>query len=797
MSSPDRPSPAAPTRRPLLGLARQVLFPRDVATLELHEPENLRALARLNVLDGQCVAVPLRAGSGPAHTRLQPVGTLARVVSRTSLPEGGVRVVLQGLRRVRLGAVESAEGCSWSTCERLEPAGGGATEAARSELSALLENLAAADGSISRELPGMIALCGADDERVTDLVAGVLPLPHGERALLLAEPEPAQRMAALLRILEAALVRARAGHHLEDRVTERLRRRYLRAKLSELKHELGEPSAHEVEVERFHQRIEGTHLSEAARVAARRELDHLRRAPPSSQTSARIRAYLEWMLELSWPGQASGDPQDFEEVEALLAKGHLGLADVKRRIVEFLAVRRLGGAARGTVLCFQGPPGTGKSSMARAVAVSLGRPLLTIPVGTMTHEREIVGLPHERPSGMPGAILAGIQRAGACDPVILLDEIDKLSLGGDSHAGGALLQLLDPEQNSEFFDHYLGVPFDLSGCLLLATASEAGSIPDALLDRLEMIEFPGYSEPEKFEIASKHLLPRAREYAGLRPEQLQVTPATLRALIRGYTEEAGVRQLQRHLIALARKAAVQAVRGGKPLKVTRDELVELLGPRTVEEELRVRRPAVGVTTGLAWTSAGGSLLPIEALAMPGSGRLTLTGQLGDVLRESVQTAVSYVRTFCEHFGLSADALDEVDLHLHLPSAATPKDGPSAGVAIAVALVSLLTKRPARHDVAMTGEMSLLGQVLGVGGIREKLLAAIRSGVTDVILPARNAQDCLRLDPEIRRRVRLHLIEDVREALEIAILEEGRTRRSPVEVERATRRRAAREARDGS
>jgi ATP-dependent Lon protease len=601
--------------------------------------------------------------------------------------------------------------------------------------------------------------------------------------------------------LEGALVRARANSALDGRVAERLRRRFLRAKLAELKVELGEPSAHELEVERIQERIASVPLSPAARAAALRELDHLRRASSSSQSAARLRGYLEWLLELPWSSRApapekTADALEFEGVAERLSESHTGLADVKRRIAEFLAVRQLGGSARGTVLCFLGPPGTGKSSMGRAVASALGRPLLTIPIGTITHEREIVGLPHERTSGAPGAILAGLHRVGTRDPVILLDEIDKLSLGGEGHAAGALLSLLDPEQNGEFLDQYLGVPFDLSSCLFLATATDAGPIPEALLDRMETIEFAGYSEPEKYEIARSHLLGRAREYAGLRAKQLTVTAGALRALIRGYTEEAGVRQLQRHLISLARKAAVEVVRGGKPLRVRKLDLTQHLGPRTVEEDLRVRRPAIGVTTGLAWTSSGGSLLPIEVISMPGTGRLTLTGSLGDVLRESVQTAVSYVRTFCSHLGLESDVLDSLDLHLHLPAAATPKDGPSAGVAIAVAIVSLLTQSPARHDVAMTGEMSLLGQVLGVGGIREKLLAAIRAGVPEVIVPRRNAEDCLRLDPEIRRRVRMHLIDDVREAFEIAIRARGRVQEA-LTIERTERRRSAREARDGS
>ena len=804
--SPESKEAASPSpRRVVLALARTVLFPHDVCTVDVTDEEGLRALARLNALDGQLVAVPLRettAGEPPPRERFHPIGTLARVVSRTSLPGTGSRIVLQGLRRVALGQLEVAEGCLWSAAERLEPPPAPPPEEAaraREHLASLLGSLAEVDKSTPRELAGMIALYGDDDERISDLVASLLPLGHGERARCLGEVSPARRLATLVHHLDGALVRAQAGAALDSRVAERLRRRYLRAKLAELKDELGEPSAHELEVERLQERLEATPLSSAARTVALRELDHLRRAAGSSQTAARLRAWLEWVLDLPWPATGDGRASalDFAEVETGLSSSHHGAADVKRRVAEFLAVRQLGGSARGTVLCFLGPPGTGKSSMGRAVAQALGRPLLTLPIGTITHERELVGVPHERASGSPGVILAGLARVGASDPVILLDEIDKVSLGGEGHAAGALLQLLDPEQNSEFLDHYLGVPFDLSNCLFLATATDATSVPETLLDRMETIEFPGYSEDEKFEIARTHLLPRAREYAGLKAKQLALTPAALRALIRGYTEEAGVRQLQRHLIALARKAAVEVVRGGKPLSVTKNDLAPLLGPRTVEEDLRVRRPAVGVTTGLAWTSAGGSLLPIEALSMPGMGRMTLTGSLGDVLRESVQTAVSYVRTFCSYLGLDSDVLDNIDLHLHLPSAATPKDGPSAGVAIAVALVSLLTKEPARHDVAMTGEMSLMGQVIGVGGIREKLLAAIRAGVPEVILPRRNAEDCLRLDPEIRRRVKLHLIDDVREAFEIALRAPARRASAArLSVEAEPRRRSAREARGG-
>ena len=522
---------------------------------------------------------------------------------------------------------------------------------------------------------------------------------------------------------------------------------------------------------RLERRILEAPLTPAARRLALHELDHLRRAAPDAPEAARTRHYLEWMLELPWPVPAApgAGTSDFARVRGLLDQAHVGLDDVKQRIAEFLAVRQLGGGARGTVLCFAGPPGTGKSSMGRAVATALGRSFLTIPVGAMTHEREIAGLPHRLDFGMPGAVLTWLHRCGTEDPVVLLDEIDKLHLGTEGTSAGALLSLLDPEQNGEFFDHYLGVPFDLSRCLFLATANDTAQVPDALLDRMEVIEFKGYTEAEKFAIAREHLLPRARQHAGIDKKQLRITPAAVRALVRGWTEEAGVRQLQRVLASLARKAAVEVVRGRGPLVVRKQDLVALLGPRPVDEEQRLGAPAIGVATGLAWTSVGGALLPIEALAMPGAGRMLLTGQLGEVLRESVQTAISYVRTRFAELGIASDALESLDLHLHFPSAATPKDGPSAGVAIATALISLLTQRPARHDVAMTGETSLHGHVLPVGGLREKLLAAIRAGIPQVVVPARNADEVMRLSPDVRGPLTIHLVHDVREAIELALV----------------------------
>ena len=767
----------------LVGLPSSLLFPHDVSTVDVRRPENVVALSRMERDALVLVAALERPDVDPEERMglVRPIGTLARLVSRTQLAGGGMRIVLQGIRRARVEDVEQHEGCLWAVPGRLEGTSLEPRRAARhlERLQLALKTLGEISPGFVGELSEMIPLYDGDAERISDLVASVLPLEYQEQARLVGEPDPLARLEMLERMLHERLLRARAEKSIDEKLAGKLRRDVLREKLEALRDELGEPGTHARELERLRETLAGLSLNPVARAAFEHELDLLRRSTPGAPSTARTQAHLEWALELPWrdPDSAqcsAGRP--FERVAADLDRSHIGLEDVKRRISEILAIRRLGGGARGTVLCLIGPPGTGKSSMARAVATALDRRFLTIPVGAMTHEREFVGRSWLQEGATPGAILAGIHRTGVPDPVILLDEIDKLSLGGGGTAAGALLLLLDPDQNAEFFDHYLGAPFDLSRCLFLATANDVDEIPETLLDRMEILPFQGYTESEKYRIAREHLLPRARLHAGIEDGALSITPAALRAIIRAYTAEAGVRHLQRLLVALARKAAVDVVHGGRGLRVLKGDLLLLLGPRTVEEEVRQRRPVVGLATGLAWTSVGGTLLPIETLVMPGAGRTILTGQIGEVMRESVQTALSFVRTCLGSFGLKQDLFEEIDLHLHFPAAATPKDGPSAGIAIATAIVSLLSGRPVRHDVALTGELSLLGAVLPVGGLREKLLAAVRCGITDVVVPARNADDVLRLPEELRRAVTLHLVDDVEQALEIA-LQTSRSRRT--------------------
>jgi ATP-dependent Lon protease len=525
-------------------------------------------------------------------------------------------------------------------------------------------------------------------------------------------------------------------------------------------------------------RLQRPGLPAALRQHVERELELLQSLPSTSPLAVRGRHWLAWVLALPWRN-VQRDPrgtEGFAHVTRELERSHAGRNEIKERIIEFLAVRQLSGRSRGTVLCLLGPPGVGKTSMARSVAAALGREFVEISLAGLHGESALRGSSYHREEGEPGLLMGGIARARSLNPVLLLDDLDQLARGDAGNANGALLELFDPARHAAFVDHYLGAPFDLSRCVIFAAASDATAIPAPLAERLEILEFPGYTETEKLQIAAEHLLPAARERDGLALDHLSITRAALRQIVRRHTEEAGVRQLQRLVDALSRKAALSVVRGGRGLYVRQPDLPELLGPPQADEDLHLDRPALGIATALAWTAAGGALLPVEILAMPGAGRSVLTGSVGDVLRESVQTAISYVRTQFKSLGVREDAFEHVDLHFHFPNSATPKDGPSAGLAIAIALASLLARRPVRHDVAISGELSLHGDVLPVGGIREKCLAALRAGLREVVLPARNTAQIRRLPAEVRERLVIEEVELATEAFE-KVLAKSRRRRS--------------------
>ncbi len=785
----------AESRLPVVLVRSSVVFPHAVATLHISRPENLAALKRSSGLGSLAIAVPMRRPDrAPSIDELAPIGCLVRVMDRVPLPDGSERVVLEGLRRVQLERVQVKAKAFSGVGKPLELALSDTPDDERiaplvRDVLDLVHVLSERDPRTSPELSRLLERNAKVPEHFADLAASRLGLAYADASAVLEANDVEKRLELIAKSLKSTLSRADLSDGLRDKVQERLRRDFLVEQLAVIQGELGIADPVENEAREFDLKIQQSHLPEAARERARREIAHFRRAAPGSAEASRIRGWIEWLLELPWnDDRRERADLSFAQLAAILDKSHTSLADVKNRVTEFLAVRALDGEARGTVLCFVGPPGTGKTSMARALAEALGRAFVHVPVGGVNDEKDLVGAHYGQPGAVAGRILQGVHRSRSSNPVILLDEIDKTQIGSKEGTGGVLLAILDPEQNKSFLDHYLGVPYDLSRCVFLATANDLAGMAEALVDRLEVIRFGGYTENEKLEIAREHLLPRARRDAGLTLHQFRLSPAALSEIVCKYSEEAGVRHLQRTLDSLARKAAVRVVQGLAGLDVKKSDLLELIGPANLDEELHFHGPRIGLATGLAWTTAGGATLPIEAIAMPGSGRVILTGSLGDVMRESVQTAMSYVRSRFEELGLPHDVLDSLDVHIHFPSGATPKDGPSAGIAVATSLVSLLTRVPVRHDVAMTGEMSLLGAVLPVGGLREKLLAASRAGIRDVIAPARNSEEVLRLAPEIRQRLSIHLVEHVQEALALALAFSGRSRvRTALSAHLKTRR----------
>ncbi len=509
----------------------------------------------------------------------------------------------------------------------------------------------------------------------------------------------------------------------------------------------------------YHSRIDAMQAPEETREKLRKELSRLEKQPFGSAEGAVLRGYLDACLDLPW-GKKTRDRLDVEAARKSLDADHYGLSKVKERVLEFLAVKQLAPDLKGQILCLVGPPGVGKTSVAMSVAKATRRKLTRVSLGGVHDEAEIRGHRKTYVGAMPGRIIAAVQQAGTCNPLMVLDEIDKLGSDQRGDPASALLEVLDPEQNSTFRDHFLEIPFDLSEVLFITTANTTETIPRPLLDRMEIIELPSYTDEEKLQIARRHLLPKEMKRHGLRKTQLRITDEAIRAVIAGYTKESGVRVLERELASLCRKAAMRIVSTGvKSVSITEKGLEELLGPRKFRPELRSHAPRVGVVNGLAWTSVGGELLEAEANVVPGSGKLELTGNLGDVMKESCRTALSYIRAHADTLGVEADFYKTKDIHVHFPEGAVPKDGPSAGVAVTTALVSALTGIPVRGDVAMTGEVTLQGRVLAIGGLREKTMAALREGIRTVLIPADNLPDLEEIDPAVRAALRFVPVRD--------------------------------------
>ena len=753
-----------------------VLFPGTVLPITLGRQRSVLAAQAAMRLSRPVGLVLQReaATDDPIPVDLHRIGTEAGLLRYVTSPDGMHHAICQGERRFRI--LEFLDGFPFlvARVERIaEP------EAASTEIAARLLNLRNQATEVLQLLPQTPAeLMGAvqsiaSASALADLIASFMDITPPEKQEVLETIDVARRLervsAMLSYRLEVLRLSQRINEQTKEKMDERQREFLLREQLKTIQKELGEgEDAKAQEIAELRNRIAQAKMPEEVEEHAKKEVSRLERMPEAAGEYSMARTYIEWLVELPW---AAGDtpPVDVAEARRILDADHYGLAKVKRRILEYLAIQKLNPGGRSPILCFVGPPGVGKTSLGQSIARATGRKFARVSLGGVHDEAEIRGHRRTYIGALPGNILQGIKKAGSRTCVMMLDEVDKLGRGIQGDPSSALLEVLDPEQNSTFRDNYLGVPFDLSRVMFITTANVLDNIPGPLRDRMEVIDLPGYVEDEKLEIARRYLVARQLQANGLKPEQAEITDAALGAIIRDYTREAGVRNLEREIGTVMRGIAMRVAEGtAAHVKIEPQDLPEILGPPRFESEVKMRTSIPGVATGLAWTPVGGDILFIEATRIPGDGRLILTGQLGEVMKESAQAALSLVKGKAQSLGLAPEAFEKSDIHIHVPAGAIPKDGPSAGVAMYTALVSLLTHRTVKSEAAMTGEISLRGLVLPVGGIKEKVVAAARAGLTTVILPARNRKDYDEIPESARKALRFLWAERVEDVIDNAL-----------------------------
>ncbi len=775
-----------PSRLPIIPLVSSVLFPGGVLSLQVGIDRNVRLLK--NLPDDQNLIAAFCQKSGdkenPRPGDLAPIGVLAAIVQRLPLSSDRYQLFLQGRQRVELVQMIQNEPFFEARLREVIPrpiSKTVKTDQLMNRALSLFEKLVESDSKYSNELLNILRMNVSEGpDTFADLLSGFVNLPLEEKQLLLETVNPIERIELLVDYIQRDLGRATVDRELQRQIQTNIDRRdrenYLREQLRIIQDELGETNPSEREADTYRDRIEAIPIIEDHKQQLRREVTRMGQLSPSSSDYAVIRGHLDTVLQLPWT-QHTEDTLDLVKAEAILDERHHGLEKVKERILEFLAVLKLKGDLKGPILCFVGPPGVGKTSLGSAIADALGRKFVRMAVGGVTDESEIRGHRKTYIGAMPGKLITSYTQVGVNNPLIMIDEIDKIGKDFRGDPSSALLEVLDPKQNHAFVDRYVEVPYDLSHTLFICTANVLDMVPGPLRDRMEVIRLSGYTENEKLAISTKHLIPELLENHGLGADQVKIEDEAILTIVRDYTAESGVRNLERNLATVLRKIArkVASLDDTSPqpddakYEVKNADLESYLGLPKFEHEFAERHPEIGVTTGLAWTSFGGEIMFIEATRMPGTGRTTVTGQLGDVMRESVQAAYSYVRSKAHDLEIDEKKFTDQDIHIHFPAGAIPKDGPSAGVAIATCIASVMGDRPVRHDVAMTGEITLRGKVLSVGGIKEKVMAAHRANIKAVVLPEGNRKDIQEVPEETKAALEFVFAERVEDVWKQALI----------------------------
>jgi ATP-dependent Lon protease len=804
----EKPQTGEPPQHPrlppdamiILPLRQAVLFPGVVMPLAVGRPTSIAATQEA-VRSERPLGVLLQTDPSldePTPDKLYRVGTVAQILRYITGPDGTHHVICNGMRRFRV--VEFVPGYPFLVA-RVEEMG--VSETITPDITARVELLRArareALALVPNAPPELAAAIEAleSPSALADFVAGIVDAKPADKQEVLETTDVKQRLDKVLVMLvqriEVLKLSKEIGEQTQQSLSSQQREHILREQLRQIQKQLGETDEKSAEIAELREKIDKAGMPKEAEEQARKELRRLERMPDAAAEYGMIRTYLEWLVELPW-SKLSPDIIDVAEARRILDEDHYGLPKVKRRILEYLAVRKLNPEGKGPILCFVGPPGVGKTSLGQSIARATGRKFTRLSLGGVHDEAEIRGHRRTYIGALPGNIVQSIRKAGTRNPVLMLDEVDKLGIGFHGDPSSALLEVLDPEQNSTFRDNYLGVAFDLSKVMFIATANVLDTIPGPVRDRMEIIEIPGYTEQEKLEIAKRYLLKRQLSAAGLTAAQCDITEAAIRDIIRDYTREAGVRNLERLIGAVCRHVAMRIAEGSaERVRVDRGDLHAVLGPRRFENEGAMRTSVPGVATGLAWTPVGGDILFIEATRVPGRNKLILTGQLGEVMKESAQAALTLVKSGTAALGIDPEIFEKSDVHVHVPAGAIPKDGPSAGVALFMALVSLFTGRTVRNDVAMTGEISLRGLVLPIGGVKEKVLAAARAGIKTVMLPSRNKKDLEDVPEAARQQVQFVWLDRVDDAIAAALSDHADESSFAERSEPASGRQAARSA----